>query len=142
MNDFPIDFRRLRRSNRPNQCLALPDGFPSIAAPDLEAPVLELTPDQLKDAFQSVLDDEPRLELTRASEDGRQIELVQRSRWLGFRDRITVGFAGLEPGRSAPLLWSRSELGRYDFGVNRARVRRWLDRLVDARTAGRRPPGG
>lgn len=137
MTDFPIDFATLRPSKRPNQCLALPGALEAAATPDLASPVVDLEPEALKRAFCDALQHEPRLELTRTSEDGLQIEFVQRSRWLGFRDRITAGFVALEPKRSAPVLWSRSETGYYDFGVNRARVRRWLDRLADAV-----PPGG
>lgn len=140
--DFPLDFRTFRRAHRPNQCLALPEGLLSASVPDLIVPAFEMRPAALRDAFQTAIADEARLELARTSDDGLQIELVRGSRWFDFRDRISVAFVALDPQCSAPALWSRSELGYYDFGVNRARVRRWLERLAAGGRAGRGSTAG
>ncbi|HEX6144135.1 MAG TPA: DUF1499 domain-containing protein [Geminicoccaceae bacterium] len=132
MDEFPIDFRTFRRSSTPNQCLALPANLASEADADLTSPVFRTVPRLLRDAFEAAVAREPRLEQVAASDDGLQLELIQRSRWLGFRDRITVAFLPLDALRSAPAVWSRAEVGYYDFGVNRKRVGRWLDRLAEA----------
>ena len=54
------------------------------------------------------------------------ITLVQRSKWLGFPDAITVMAHDIGPDRATLSIWSRSRYGESDFGVNRARVTRWL----------------
>ena len=54
------------------------------------------------------------------------ITLVQRSKWLGFPDAITVMAHDIGPDRATLSIWSRSRYGERDFGVNRARVSRWL----------------
>lgn len=136
MIDFPIDFRSIRRSRRPNECLALPPGFGGQREPDIVSPVFTADAETLRRMFDRAIADEPRIQVVRESPDGLQVELIERSRWLKFEDRIIAGFHPSAGDRSAPLLWSRSETGFYDFGVNRARVVRWLDRLQDV--AGRR----
>jgi uncharacterized protein (DUF1499 family) len=128
--DLPIDFSTVRRSRRPNQCLALAPDIRASSAADITSPVFDASPHALRRAFDAAVADEPRLEVARESADGLQIELVQRTRWLGFRDWIVVGFVALDDRRAALLIWSRSETGIYDFGVNRARVRRWLAGLA------------
>lgn len=55
------------------------------------------------------------------------ITLVQRSKWMGFPDAITIMAQDIGPDRSTLSVWSRSRYGDSDFGVNRARVTRWLD---------------
>ena len=53
---------------------------------------------------------------------------VQRSRVIGFPDAISV--SARPDGKGSRLsIWSRSRYGQYDFGVNRARVERWLAAL-------------
>ena len=52
--------------------------------------------------------------------------VVQRSKWMGFPDVISVRTSDAGPGRASLAIWSRSRYGAYDWGVNRARVERWL----------------
>ena len=55
---------------------------------------------------------------------------IQRSRWLRLPDTIAVRYFPRGEGQSTIALYSRSQLGQGDFGVNRARIARWLDRLA------------
>lgn len=53
---------------------------------------------------------------------------VVRSRAFGFPDAISV--RALPEGAGTTLaIWSRSRFGGYDWGVNRARVERWVAAL-------------
>lgn len=137
---FPVDFRTLRPGPVPNQALALPPGFEGAAKAGLASPVFRTTPRLLRDAFEGALAREPRLTRTRTGLDGRQIELIQKSRVLGLPDLITVEFIALDPVRASLAIWSRARLGLYDFGVNRARVRRWLGLLSAAQRGALEPP--
>jgi hypothetical protein len=55
---------------------------------------------------------------------------VQRSPMMRFPDFVTVRVLPREEGGAALAIWSRSQYGRDDLGVNRARVERWLEELV------------
>ena len=67
---------------------------------------------------------EPRVERVAGSPAEGRITWVQRSAVFGFPDYITA-----EARDAERAIWSRSRYGRSDFGVNRARVERWLSRL-------------
>jgi uncharacterized protein (DUF1499 family) len=54
---------------------------------------------------------------------------VQRSRFWGFPDYVSVRAVDLGDGSSALAIFSRSRYGASDLGVNRARVDAWLARL-------------
>jgi uncharacterized protein (DUF1499 family) len=54
---------------------------------------------------------------------------VQRSAVFGFPDTIVVRFLDQPGGTSTVAIYSRSQLGQRDMGVNKARVERWLAKL-------------
>jgi uncharacterized protein (DUF1499 family) len=49
---------------------------------------------------------------------------VERSALLGFPDTIVVRYIEQSQGRSTLAMYSRSQLGRGDLGVNKARLER------------------
>ena len=57
---------------------------------------------------------------------GIAIVLVQRSRIFRFPDTVTVQLFPLPDGGSTLAIYSHSNYGRSDLGVNADRVRRWL----------------
>jgi uncharacterized protein (DUF1499 family) len=73
-----------------------------------------------------VIASEPRVSVAEANEATLTDRYVQRSERLGFPDTIVVRFLDRMEGRSTLALYSRSRLGKGDFGVNRARIVRWL----------------
>jgi uncharacterized protein (DUF1499 family) len=131
--DFPLDFKSLRLGRRPNQWLVLPPGFGGASAPHGESPVFPVAPRALMQAVKQLATAEPRTELVHGDAGNGQAEFVARSRVFRFPDRVTVAvFAVPGPGEhSALAIWSRAVYGRRDFGVNRARVERWLRLLAD-----------
>jgi uncharacterized protein (DUF1499 family) len=48
---------------------------------------------------------------------------------MRFPDTIDVLIIGCGEGRSTLALYSRSQIGRSDLGINRARLERWLRRI-------------
>lgn len=132
-NDFPLDFKSLRPSGRPNQWLVLPPGFAGATAAHAESPVFPVAPRVLMQAVKQLATEEPRTELVHGDAGHGQAEFVARSRVFRFPDRITVAVFAVPGGgeRSALAVWSRAVYGRRDFGVNRARVERWLRLLED-----------
>lgn len=120
-----VDFATLQRRDTPNDALACRAGV-CAARFDIESPVFAIPAADLFARVSSVLAGEPRLQ--EAARDPAQgtLRLIQRSQWLGFPDTINVKVVALPEGGSTVLLYSRSQLGRADMGVNRARIARWV----------------
>jgi uncharacterized protein (DUF1499 family) len=129
MTDFPLDFAALVPDRRPRRWLVLPEGFEAAAAPDEQSPVLEAAPADALDAVIAAAMAEPKVHLL--GRQGLQAALVQRSKVFGFPDDITVQAFPAGPRRSVVAVYSRARVGHYDFGVNRKRVRRWLEAARD-----------
>ncbi len=134
-----LDFASLTLPRWPNHCLARPDQWDGPAG-QLTTRDYPLSLDKLREALVAVAAAEPRTNLLRLDKEALQAEFEQRSKVFGFRDRITVAFIARDEGAtgegaSTIALYSRSQVGLLDLGVNRKRVERWLEAL-DARLAG------
>ena len=127
----PVSFETLQRRATPNDALACPPDLCQAKA-DVTSPVFAVPARDLRLAFARSIAGEPRL-VRVASDDASLTErYVQRSRLMRYPDTIVVRFIDLPPGRSTIALYSRSQLGKGDLGVNLARIRRWLAALADA----------
>jgi uncharacterized protein (DUF1499 family) len=111
-----------------NGALACPPGYCGAAGVIL-SPVFAIGVDRLIAGWREVLGGEPRLTRLARHDDGRREVVLQRSAMLHFPDVITVEFVSLGPHRSSLAIYSRARYGRSDFGVNKARIERWLARL-------------
>lgn len=126
-----VDFATFTRRDTPNDALACGEGLCAAKA-DVPAPVFTLAAEELYARIQPALAQEPRLELV-AKEPGRGVfRYVQRSLVFRFPDTINVQVVALPDGRSTVLLYSRSQIGRGDLGVNRARIERWIGLIAAA----------
>lgn len=125
----PVDFETLTRRKSPNDSLACPAGT-CLAKSDMVPPIFAVGAPELQKALAKVLASEPRLEPVARDESGFTQRYVQRSRVMKFPDTIVVKLIDLGEGRSTLALYSRSQLGESDLGVNRARIARWLDKLT------------
>ncbi len=92
-------------------------------------PVFAVSSPELQKAFAKVIASEPRVEQVASDDGGLTQRYVQRTKIMRFPDTIVVRFIDLGEGRSTIALYSRSQLGESDFGVNHARVERWLEKL-------------
>ena len=126
---FPLDFATLVPDTRPRRWLVLPSRFEAAASPDQDSPVFEQTPEAVLEAFKAVALAAPRVTLVR--EEAGQVELVQRSKLFRFPDYITVQ-AFETQGGAALAIYSRAVIGYSDMGVNRKRIKAWLESLQAA----------
>jgi uncharacterized protein (DUF1499 family) len=124
-----LDFAALALTWRPNQFLMLPAGFAAKAKPHATSPVFAGTPDQVLDALKRVALNEPRTTLMAEDRAARQLALVQKSKTFRFPDFITAEAVPAGAGQTALAIYSRAKYGIRDFGVNRARIERWLAAL-------------
>lgn len=124
----PVNFETLKRRTSPNDALACP---PSLCAAksDLAPPVFAVSAPELIKAFAKVIASELLVTQEASDESGFSARYVQRTKIMRFLDTVNVRFIDLGDGRSTIALYSRSQLGEGDFGVNRARIERWLEKL-------------
>lgn len=128
----PVDFATLRRRRMPNDALACrPDVCPD-AAPDIVPPIFPVAGDRLRAIVAAVATADPRTELIFSARWDAQDRFLARSRIMGFPDTIDALVVGQGEDRSTIALYSRSQIGLSDFGVNRARISRWLERIGEA----------
>jgi uncharacterized protein (DUF1499 family) len=67
-----------------------------------------------------VIASEDRVVLVEATDQDMSERYIQRSRLMGFSDTIVVQFFERPRGQSTVTLYSLSQLGEGDLGVNRA----------------------
>ncbi|MEM8698105.1 MAG: DUF1499 domain-containing protein [Pseudomonadota bacterium] len=120
-----IDPATVERTGRPNDYLVAPEGV-TAAAPDRVADVFEEAPDTLLARFADIAMAEPRV--TEIGGGAVFRTFVQRSKLVGFPDFLTVKSVPVAGGASL-VVYSRSQYGYSDLGVNKARVEDWLSKL-------------
>jgi hypothetical protein len=124
----PVTFETLERRTTRTDALACP---PSLcpAPADIVPPVFPVDVTALRKAFARAMATERRLTLVGIDDRTPADRYVQRSERMRFPDTIVVRYLRLGENRSTLAIYSRSQLGRYDLGVNLARIERWLDKL-------------
>lgn len=124
----PVDFATLVLPPSPNTCLLTPSGAPG--AGHLHRDPFPVTPDQAYAAIRTVAAAQPRTFVLAEYPARRQAQWVARSRLMNYPDIVVAEVA---PSGTGTGLWlySRSLIGRSDFGVNRARVMTWLAAIED-----------
>jgi len=130
----PVAFETLLRSATPNDALACPPDI-CVAPADIATLVYPVSAGVLRAAFVGVIAAEPRVTQVASDDATLADRYVQRSARLGFPDTIIVRFIDRPGGQSTIALYSRSQIGHSDLGVNRARLERWLatlDRVLPA----------
>lgn len=137
-----VDFATLERRSTPNDSLDCPAGYCLGALSDFPDQTYDLAADRLAERFDEALSGE--VELMRVDDHGDPLyrRYVQRSHMLRFPDTIDVRFLAdgtlqdaaqrTVPGTSRIAIYSRSQLGSSDFGVNQDRIKRWLRALEGA----------
>ena len=123
----PVDWATLTRHATPNDALVCPASHCPNAKADEEAKVYPLAPTDLLARVKRVALAEPDTkELPGAPGRERGARFVQYTRLMRYPDTIDVEVIPVGENQSTLALYSRSLVGRKDFGVNRARLERWL----------------
>jgi uncharacterized protein (DUF1499 family) len=133
-----VDFATLVRPSSPNTYLVCPKDR-CAAAPDQEGPIYAVPAAQLFERARTLLAAEPRTEVVQDQAETFRLVLVQRSAFFRFPDTITIQVFPLPNGDSTLAIYSQSNYGYGDFGVNKDRVRSWIG-LIDAQAARRPAP--
>jgi uncharacterized protein (DUF1499 family) len=133
------NFATLVRSSSPNSRLIAPVAAAAAVQADAVAPVLEVPAARLAEAWSTIVRAQPRTRVIAVSEDGLQVEAEQRTALFGFVDRISFRAVSVDAGRATFFVYSRSQTGSWDLGVNRRRLRRWLAALEEMTVARTQP---
>jgi uncharacterized protein (DUF1499 family) len=123
-----ITVAELRDPLPANAFLACPPGY--CAATAAASPIFALPVDGLAKAWAEMIASVRGIAEIADEPAARRVVFVQHTPLLQFPDIVTVEFVSLAPDRSSLAIYSRARYGRGDFGTNRKRVLRWLDRLA------------
>ena len=127
----PVDWAKLTRHTTPNDALVCLAVHCPHAQSDGEPKVYETSPAKLLARLKAIALAEPHVrELPGAPETGARF--LQHTRLMRYPDTIDVDVCPVGNDRSTLAIYSRSLIGRKDFGVNRARITRWLAALDQA----------
>jgi len=126
----PVNWATLTRHMTPNDALVCPAGRCPDAKPDWDAKIYPMPPGELLALLKKIALAEPGTsELSCEPNCDRVARILQHTRLMRFPDTIDLEVFAAGEGQSTLALYSRSLLGRKDFGVNAARVERWLAAL-------------
>lgn len=124
-----IEFSEFTPSKKPNHALVCPDGFCKNAKTDKNAPIFEMPVDALKVKLLRIIDAEDNIVQVGQNFDTMQYRYVQRTSLMRFPDTIRVKFLQLSDDRSTVAIYSESQIGYRDLGVNFKRIERWMKQL-------------
>lgn len=114
-----IDFNHLEKIDKPNRYLLCDPKFCNLT-PDEKSECFSISAEGLKEKVIQLIQNKPRY--TQLSDDGNQVQYVQRSLIFRFPDILTIQFYELSKSTSTLAILSYAQYGYYDFGVNKDRV--------------------
>jgi len=126
----PVDFATLRNKGLINQYLICPEGYCPAARPAAVSPIFTVSPGELRAAVIVAAEVDDRV-VQVSGEGEEELRFVARSNLMRYPDTVSVRVLPAEGG-STLAIYSRSQIGRSDFGVNKARIERWLERIRQA----------
>lgn len=124
-----VTFEGLKRDPKPNQALICPANLCSSESVDQDSPVYAVAADRLREELLKSLEEEADLERVDNKADLLKLRFVQRTEWMRFPDTIRVAILPIDENTSTLAIYSQSQIGESDFGVNLERTNRWLSRL-------------
>ena len=131
-----LELRSFARADKPAEVLACPPGYCAARA-DLTVPDYPIPLERLAAIVREAVTAIPRTTIERDEPARQRLVAVQRTAVLRFPDTIWIELIARGPASSSVAIYSRSNFGYYDFGVNRRRVEALLA-AVAARVAASR----
>ncbi len=125
-----VDFETLVRRSRPNDALACPQDLCRIARPDIVPPLYPVSAERLREIVAGIAREDPETQIVYSARWEEQDRYVARTRLMRFPDTINVRIVPVAADASTIAIYSRSQIGYSDWGVNRKRIERWLDAIA------------
>jgi uncharacterized protein (DUF1499 family) len=130
-----VDFAQLQRQGSPNDFLVAPADETARLGADAQSPRFPVPAARLARLWADVVSAEPRTRILGTTEDGLGIEAEQRTAVFRFVDRVSFRAVPIDADSSSAYVYSRSQVGYWDLGVNQRRVENWLNALEVAAAA-------
>lgn len=125
----PTAFKTLTLASSPNHYLVCPKGYCSSPI-NKEAPKFAIPVTELISRWGQMVTAQPRISHIKFSNNGRQVDLVQRTDLVRYPDIITARFIPIDDATSSIAIYSRSIYGKSDFGTNKSRIEAWITILT------------
>jgi uncharacterized protein (DUF1499 family) len=122
----PVDFAALVRTRAPHDALACPEGACGDARIDIATPIYPVDSSELRGIVREVARRQLGTQLVYSARWDEEDRYVVRSQLLRFPDTVNVRVFGAGDEGSTLALYSRSQIGYSDMGVNERRLRTWL----------------
>lgn len=123
-------FEALTPGSKPNHYLVAPAGLtPAASPPNAPAPIYIATPAAVFAALIKIAEAEPLTQTVALFDASYEARFVQRTSFMRFPDTIWIKVVPVGADRAALAIFSRSQIGYSDMGVNAARVKAWIARL-------------
>jgi len=129
----PIVFESFTPSNKPNHALSCPEGYCANAATDFISPIFNENIDTLKQRLLTLIASSPNTSLVANNDNTYEYRFVQYTKLMRFPDTIRVKFIALDSTQSTFAIYSESQIGHSDLGVNYQRIEIWLKALSTAK---------
>lgn len=128
ITDFSTLRNRGAATTVANEYIVAPSGF-TPARTNEESKEYSLSADDLERVVDGIVKQEPRVVSIAADPNTRRREYIQRTPIFRFPDVITFQYLPIDSDHSTLAVHSYSVYGESDFGVNKNRVRSWLQKV-------------
>lgn len=129
MSDF-INFKTLKRSPKPNTCLAAPDDHCLAAEPDFAPPEFNMTGRGLFSKLSEVVAAERSFGKLISDAEKLRLSFVATTGLMRFKDDVDIEIIPRGDDKSTLAIYSRSRVGYSDLGANRKRVTKLIAKLT------------
>ena len=126
-----VAFERLMRRSTPNDALACPPGECGSAEVDIRPPAFPMAAGALRRRVRAYLAAQGA-DLVGSDDTSLHDRFVCRTTLMRFPDTVDVEILPLDAEHATLAIYTRSQLGYYDFGVNLRRIRAILEALGPA----------
>lgn len=124
-----IDFKNFTPSKKPNHALFCPIDYCPNAKRSSPSPVFDIPANELKNKLLSLILSEQNIQQVASDDDNLEYRFVQHTPVMRYPDTIRVKFISLTDQKSTLAIFSESQVGQSDMGVNYKRVNGWMDVL-------------
>ena len=123
-----MEFKTLIPPHTPNNFFSTASTIKSSQAHSI-SPNYNFTTSELLKELSRIALSEPRTIIISNNINTQQIKFCQRSFAFRFPDYIWAEATKIDSNTSSISIYSKSKYGYSDFGVNKKRVSRWLEKL-------------
>lgn len=124
-----VDFASFSPTKKPNHALFCPKDYCPNAGKYKLSPTFELPVNVLKGKLLALVEAEPHMVQVAADDENLQYRYVQYTPLMRYPDTIRIQLIELGDGKSSFAIFSESQIGKSDLGVNFKRVNNWLKQL-------------